>query len=282
MVKDGAKIYVPDGKNETEALARTTRMCIAAHQDDAEFMAYHGIISCFNTNEEWFTAVIVTNGAGSPRSGAYANYSDNEIQLERRKEQKKAAVIGEYGALALLNHTSTDAKDAQNTDIIQELAQLIRLASPKIIYTHNIADKHDTHVSVALKTIAAVRSIPKNERPQKLYGCEVWRSLDWLDDVHKIRFDVTAHPNIADALFGVFDSQIFGGKQYNAAVRGRWAANAVFADAREINKAELESYAMDLTPIIEDDGLDIRCFLKDHLGRFVTDIVKKLDKYIYL
>ena len=33
-------IYIPDGTEEEQALERTTHLCIAAHQDDIEFMAY--------------------------------------------------------------------------------------------------------------------------------------------------------------------------------------------------------------------------------------------------
>ncbi len=49
--------------------------------------------------------------------------------------------------------------------------------------------------------------------PQKIYGCEVWRDLDWIVDSDKVVFDVGAHENLAVALTGVFDPQISGGKK---------------------------------------------------------------------
>ena len=61
------------------ALARTTHLCIAAHKDDIEIMAYHGIAQCFGSREQWFTGVVVTNGAGSPRTGIYGAYTDEEM-----------------------------------------------------------------------------------------------------------------------------------------------------------------------------------------------------------
>jgi hypothetical protein len=71
-----ADIYVPDSRLTPEAaLARTTHLCVAAHQDDIEIMAYHGIAECFGQADRWFSGVVVTNGAGSPRSGVYANYT---------------------------------------------------------------------------------------------------------------------------------------------------------------------------------------------------------------
>jgi len=40
-----------------------------------------------------FMAVIVTNGAGSPRDGIYSSYDDQQMQEIRRVEQKKAAFV---------------------------------------------------------------------------------------------------------------------------------------------------------------------------------------------
>src|ERR1044071_3343272 len=67
-----------------------------AAQDDIEIMAYHGIAECFGQKDKWFTGVVVTNGAGSPRSGIYGQYSDDEMQKVRLMEQRKAAYVGEY------------------------------------------------------------------------------------------------------------------------------------------------------------------------------------------
>src|SRR6266571_1596265 len=91
-----ADLFVPDNSPPTEALARTTHLCIAAHQDDIEIMAYHGIAECFGRRDKGFTGVVVTNGAGSPRSGIYGSYTDDEMQKVRLLEQRKAAYVGEY------------------------------------------------------------------------------------------------------------------------------------------------------------------------------------------
>src|SRR5207247_1923537 len=99
---------------EDAALKRTTHMGIAAHQDDVEIMCLEGILAGFGNSEKWFTAVIVTNGAGSPRDGIYAKYSDDQMQVVRQQEQKKAAYVGEYSAAVLLNHPSSAVKSSNN------------------------------------------------------------------------------------------------------------------------------------------------------------------------
>jgi len=75
-----ADVFVPDGGDPGAALARTTHLAIGAHQDDIEFMALHGILQCYNDPDRWFTGVTVTDGAGSPRSGDYASYSDEDMK----------------------------------------------------------------------------------------------------------------------------------------------------------------------------------------------------------
>lgn len=60
---------IPDGEAMPQALSQTSHLSIAAHQDDLELLAYHGIHTCFQDPEQWFTGVVVTNGKNSPRIG---------------------------------------------------------------------------------------------------------------------------------------------------------------------------------------------------------------------
>jgi LmbE family N-acetylglucosaminyl deacetylase len=112
----GAEFYIPDNINPEDAVKRTTHMAISAHQDDIEIMALDGILKCIYKDDLWFFAAVVTDGAGSPRNGPYKNFTDLEMKTIRKNEQKKAAFVGEYGALALLDYKSADAKDSGNTD----------------------------------------------------------------------------------------------------------------------------------------------------------------------
>ena len=83
MARSGrAVLYISDGAVEGAAMARTTHMAISAHQDDIEFMAYAPIVACFGQADKWFSGVVVTDGAGSPRSGLYADYTDEEMKMQ--------------------------------------------------------------------------------------------------------------------------------------------------------------------------------------------------------
>lgn len=278
LKNSSAEFFIPDNKPVAEGLQRTTHLAISAHQDDIEIMAYDGVLKCFGRSDQWFTAVVVTNGAGSPRDDLYAGYSDAEMQKVRKLEQKKAAFVGEYGALALLDYTSAAVKDPKNEDVVNELKELILLARPRYVYTHNLADKHDTHVGVVAKVIKALRSLPADVRPEKLYGCEVWRNLDWMNDDEKVIFDVSGHPNIAAALVEVHDSQICGGKRYDLATAGRRLANATYAASHDTDKATALSYAMDLTPLIQNPGLDVADYVQGYINRFAGEVNARLTK----
>lgn len=270
--------YIPDGREEKTAISRTTHLAISAHQDDIEFMAYAPIAECFGNQDKWFGAIVVTDGAGSPRSGLYADYSDEQMKKVRVVEQKKAAMVGEYGFLTMLSHPSKEVKDAGNPKIIAELADLIRRAKPKYLYTHNLADKHETHVATALKVIAALRMLKPEERPEKVYGCEVWRDLDWLCDDEKVYLDCGAHPNIMRALSAVFDSQIAGGKRYDLAAEGRRLANATFSASHACDTYSALNYAMDLTPLL-DKKVDIADYIAGFIDRFKVSVKENIGKF---
>lgn len=271
-----AQIFIPDGLPVQEGLARTTHMGIAAHQDDLELMALDGILTCFQQKEHWFTGVVVTNGRGSPRAGLYADYSDDDMQAVRVVEQKKAAVVGEYAAQVLLDFSSSAVKDPQNLEPVNDLAEILKTAQPEVVYLHNLADKHETHVGTALRALAAMRLLPSEERPKKCYGVEVWRDLDWMLDEDKIAFDVSDHQSLQAALIGVFDSQIAGGKRYDLAAAGRRRANATYFASHGVDLAEGLVYAMDLTPLVQDEGLEIAGYVQGYLDRFMNEVLDRL------
>jgi LmbE family N-acetylglucosaminyl deacetylase len=278
LTLDTAELYIPDGVEESAALARTTHLAIGAHQDDLEIMASEGIVTCYQQPDKWYTGVVVTNGGGTPRSGIYGNYTDEDMIQVRNKEQKKAAFVGEFAAQFLLDFPSGRVKDGADQGPINDLAAIIEATKPEIIYTHNLADKHDTHIGVTLKTIAALRRVSQEALPKKVYGCEVWRDLDWMVDTDKIAMDVSTRENLQMALVGVFDSQIAGGKRYDLASMGRRRAHATYHQSHGVDQATGITFAMDLTPLIEDRDLDPLALVQGYLSNFLSDVTERVRK----
>ncbi len=272
-----ADIFVPDGEPLPGALARATHLGIGAHQDDLEFMAFHGIAECFHHDgARWFAGVTCTDGAGSSRTGRYARSTDAEMRHTRLREQRAAAAVGRYGAMLQLGYTSAEVRDPADRRLAADLREIIRQAAPRVVYTHNLADKHDSHIGVAAAVLHAIRDLPATERPARLLGCEVWRGLDWLGDGEKVALDVSGHDHLAAALAGTFDSQIAGGKRYDLATLGRRSANATFFDSHTADTASQLCFAMDLTPLIADDTLDPAAFALAAIDRFRADVRLRL------
>jgi len=275
-----AEVYIPDEMPVGQALARTTHLCIAAHQDDIEIMAAQPIIECFQQKDKWFTGVVVTDGRGSPRDSLYKDYNDEEMRLVRFKEQRKAAFVGEYAAQIMLDHPSKSVKDTTKVEPLEDILSLLKVTKPQFVYTHNLADKHDTHVSVALRVVEAIRRLDRAERPARLVGCEVWRALDWMVDSDKFMMDISSHENLQAALLGVFDSQIAGGKRYDLASMGRRRANATYFESHDVDSTLGLSYGMDMTLLINDTSMDVPAFVQNFIDHFAQDVKARLARLV--
>ena len=277
LQQPNAELCIPDGAPEGKALRRTTDLCISAHQDDIEIMAYAPIIQCFGSRARWFTGVVVTDGAGAPRSGIYGDYTDEDMKRVRAQEQKTAAGLGQYAAQFLLSYPSSAVKAADNPILVEELRDIILACGPETLYTHNLADKHDTHVAVVLQVLRALKEIPEEKRPKKIYSMEVWRALDWLCDEDKTAFDTSTHPNMAAALLGVYDSQILGGKRYDLATIGRRLANATFFASHDVDETDSVAFGLDITALVEQD-LDPAEFMNGYIQRFRDEVNERIGK----
>jgi hypothetical protein len=157
------------------------------------------------------------------------------------------------------------------------LAAIFSGCTPQVVFLHNPADKHDTHVAVLLRCLEAILTLPEGRRPARVLGCEVWRDLDWLPDTDKVALDSGRHPDLARKLLAVFDSQIAGGKRYDAAVEGRRLANATFSMPRATDRHRGITWAVDMTAVTRAGGPSLREFTASLIARFGADVSKRLD-----
>ncbi|MBG0788337.1 MAG: PIG-L family deacetylase [Anaerolineaceae bacterium] len=273
-----AECYYPSGEEDDGLIGQTTHLGIGAHQDDLEMLAIPGILAGYEHSDQAFTGVTVTDGRGAPRSGDYADLSDEEMWQVRLSEQRHAADIGRYLAQFQLNYGSAQVKSPQREEVITDLMSIIQACQPKIIYTHNLADKHDTHVAVSLSVIEALRRMGEDAQGITVYGSELWRGLDWLLDDQKVTLDVSSHPEWQAALLQAFTSQISGGKRYDLAAMGRKRANATYYQSHHTDQAELMVYAMDLTPLITDPRRSIEGFMDETIQSLAKDVHDRLQR----
>ena len=274
-----ADVFVPTGGDAAQALGRTTHLCVIAHQDDIEINAYPAVADCLGRADRFFTGVVMTNGAGSARTGKFAHVTDAEMQVIRREEQRTAAVLGGYNLQLQLAHPSADVKQAGHAGVTADLAAIFGGCRPDVVYLHQPADKHDTHVACFLRCIEALRALPRDRRPARVLGVEGWRDLDWLADHKKVALDASANPELAAKLVAVFESQIAGGKRYDLAAMGRRLANATFFNSHATDQTNAISLAMDLTPLMWDDTLSVREFALRHIDQLRADVAGRIEKF---
>ena len=180
--------------------------------------------------------------------------------------------------MVFLDYPSGAVKSGADRQPLEDMKELFTLARPSVVFTHNLADKHDTHVGVALKVIQALRELPAEARPKALYGGEVWRDLDWLADEQKKVFDISAHENLGAALVGVFDSQVCGGKRYDLATLGRRRAHATYFASHATDTAQALTFGMDMTPLITDHALTPAALFQRYLQGFADEVQARLKK----
>jgi LmbE family N-acetylglucosaminyl deacetylase len=282
LSRPDSDVFLPEvsaGLTPAAALARTTHLCVIAHQDDIEINAYPAVAECYGRTDKFFTGVVMTNGAGSARTGKYGHVTDAQMQEIRKQEQRTAATLGKFNLQLQLSHASADVKKPGHPAVAADLAAIFAGCRPAVVYLHQPADKHDTHVGCFLRCIEAIRALPRDRRPARVLGVEGWRNLDWLADADKVALDASANPELAEKLVAVFDSQIAGGKRYDLAAMGRRLSNATFFASHATDTTNALSFAMDLTPLVQDDTLSVADFTLRHIENLRADVAARLERF---
>lgn len=264
--------FIPEKKIEN--IQRTTHLGIGAHYDDLEIMASHGIIDCYDCSFKHFGGVICTDGAGSSRTGEYSKLTDNEMAKLRLTEQNEAAVIGKYNFIAHMGYSSNEVKMTKKDELVDKLCSILLTSKPDYIYTHNFFDKHKTHVAVASLVIEALRKVSSLYIPKKVWGCEVWRGLDWLSDEDKVVMNVSANEEFILSLLSPFKSQVDGGKRYDLATIGRMRANATYFNSHSIDLCSLAYFAIDLGDLIKNPDMKRSEFIERYINKFKKEVIE--------
>ena len=125
----------------------------------------------------------------------------------------------------------------------------------------------------------AIGSFPRDQRATKVYGGEVWRDLDWMLDDDKVVIDCSAHEALQAELMSAFESQIVGGKRYDLAALGRRRAHATYHELHGVDVMTGVTFAMDLTPLIEVDTLDVKAYVQNYIDRLSDDVASRIGRF---
>lgn len=249
-------------------------LAIAAHKDDVEMMAFDGIVK---GQGQWgFGAAVLTNGGDCPRCAEYAGLSREDMSELRTAEQKRAAEKGAYEALWLAELNSDEVKNP-SPQLFATLLDILR-ENPRLeaLYVHNPFDRHPTHVAACKAALKAVEMLDEAQKPKAVYGCEVWRDLDWLPQKYKTAFDVQGYEGFSAELMSCFASQN-SAKRYDVASLARRRVNATYGESHSVNFSDSVIFAVDLKPLSEG-GENLSDFAKKVLSDFSDEIFNILDK----
>jgi LmbE family N-acetylglucosaminyl deacetylase len=249
----GSLESAPEKATISDILGRTTHLCIVAHSDDAEIMAYPYIDACFKAEDHFLTVCVITNGNLANKGRQYARYTDEDYIEIRRCEQQKAAIIGEYNAVIFLDLDSATVKSAVSDTSTRLIRDCLMATKPSFICTHNVFDVHATHKAVLRHTLTALKQTRELFEPKALIGFETWGSLDWLPKNYKLIFDCSHHQNLQRALIGVFDSQISRDKCFDEATMGRRMANATFSQPLGKDAYRFAALGIDQMPLLQNE-----------------------------
>jgi hypothetical protein len=124
-----------------------------------------------------------------------------------------------------------------------------------------------------------MRRLPRGRRPGRVFGCEVWRDLDWVLDADKTALDAGRRPELAARILAAFQSQIAGGKRYDLATLGRRAAHATFHASHATDRFEAITWALDLQPLLEPDAPSLEAFSDAIIGRVRDDVLRRIRTF---
>jgi hypothetical protein len=146
-----------------------------------------------------------------------------------------------------------------------------------MIVSHQPLDRHPTHIAVFYHLLNALRELSLEDFPDAWIGAEVGGKLDWLSPSQKLTFDCGKREHLAQALIGVFDSQIEGGKRYDLGEMGHRRGNATYGESHESDQFSLASLGIDLLGLLTDPTLSAKNFALDAIKRFQSETEARLS-----
>lgn len=251
----------------TEALKSGTHLAVVAHPDDIEILAGHAISQCYQNQNQHLVGVVVTDGAGAP----HGPDAPSNLAAQRLAEQKQAAELGEYATTLTLNYKSQDIKPGPCPELLSQLLTLLQTCQPQAIYTHSLFDRHSTHQAVALHLVKILRQLRFSGQ---VYGVEVWGSLEWLPELHRVALPIE-RPQLIKKLIACHRSQTQG-KNYEDATLARMQANATFWQADQLDKTRHLLWAQDLSGLVNESPLHLSKYLEQIYDRSRMDLSQEM------
>ena len=172
------------------------------------------------------------------------------MRIVRFKEQKKAAVVGEYGAQVLLDYKSTVVKDPQDKRPCKDLLSILHSDEAQVRLHPQPGGQTRYPRGDTLRVVEAIRCHAPRIDHKNCMGAksgEAWIGW-WMSE--KYPSTSASMRTYKQHYLGVFDSQICGG---NATTSPPWVAERPtppILNPMDWIRPKGLSFGMDLTPLI--------------------------------
>lgn len=192
--------YVPTSAKDGAIVS----ICLVANITDIEVLGAGGVIdSLYNPNKS-FVGVVAYNPKGVPNAGLYSLYNPQDMIRIRQGEQQKAANIGSYNSVYLLNHEEGEEDIEEN--IISDFVGLIKAYKPEVIYTYSPFELDPTKIAIMKCVIIALSRIVDDYSPKAVYGVYTEGSLTFVPLDKLVDLGVESKIGFAYSLLDVYDS----------------------------------------------------------------------------
>lgn len=190
--------YVPTTKKE----GRFVTMGFGVEIGDLERISSSYINDNFCDGNRCFVGVISRAPHNILGKNLYAGYSDQDMISIRMQEAVKAANIGSYASLYLLNYASL--KEEKNF-LLSDYKNLLNNYRPDVIFTFSPFDDDIDHIVSLTVLIEAIKQI-KNYSPKHIFAVNTFGDFGAFNPEGLIHLNLSKQRDLINSLISVYVS----------------------------------------------------------------------------
>ncbi len=201
--------YIPTSNKKGKQVA----MGFAVEAGEIEVISSAHISDILCEGNRSFVGVITRTPHDVLPCGDYEAYSENDMVSVRLHESIKAANIGSYQALYLLNDGELEEV---NEELVNDYYDLLFTYKPDIVYTYSPLDRNKEHI-ISLKALLLALSKLEDYFPEHIYAVHFDGEGYIFDEEDIVHLDVDSRYDIINSMLSVYVSLSEAGNALYAA-----------------------------------------------------------------
>lgn len=191
--------YVPTAAKQGTLVA----LGFAVEAGDLEVIASSHISDVICDGHRSFVGVITRTPHDVEAVGAYSGFDADEMVTVRLHEAQKAANIGSYQALYLLNYGELAEP---SPELVADYRDLLVTYRSDIVFTYSPLDRNREHLVSLKALLQAVNSLEAEQRPAHIYAVNTGGDLGQLLAEELVDLDYDARLPLIESMLSVYVS----------------------------------------------------------------------------